>query len=53
MSDFYADRLFNALERNEVAPGMLLVAAPDMASEEFNRHRREITGLVRSQIDER
>lgn len=37
MSDFYADRLFNALERNEVAPGMLLVAAPDMASEEFNR----------------
>lgn len=37
MSDFYADRLFNALERNEVAPGMLLVAAPDMTSEEFNR----------------
>lgn len=37
MSDFYADRLFNALERNEVAPGMLLVAAPDLTSEEFNR----------------
>lgn len=37
MNDFYADRLFNALERNEVAPGMLLVSAPDMASAEFNR----------------
>lgn len=37
MSDFYADRLYNALERNEVGPGMLLVAAPDMASAEFNR----------------
>lgn len=37
MSDFYADRLFNAMERNEVAPGMLLVAAPDMASEDFER----------------
>lgn len=37
MSDFYADRLFNALERNEVAPGSLLVAAPDLASPEFSR----------------
>lgn len=37
MSDFYADRLFNALERNDPAPGMLLVAAPGMLSEEFNR----------------
>ncbi|MFP7365366.1 YqgE/AlgH family protein [Corynebacterium callunae] len=37
MSDFYADRLFNALERNEVSPGMLLVSAPDMASEDFER----------------
>ncbi|WP_156229527.1 YqgE/AlgH family protein [Corynebacterium comes] len=37
MSDFYADRLFNALERNDPAPGMLLVAAPGMFSEEFNR----------------
>lgn len=37
MSDFYADRLFNALERNEVAPGMLLVSAPDMESEDFVR----------------
>ncbi|MBD8029729.1 YqgE/AlgH family protein [Corynebacterium gallinarum] len=37
MSDFYADRLFNALERNEVAPGTLLVAAPDLASPEFSR----------------
>jgi Putative transcriptional regulator len=37
MSDFYADRLFNALERNDVQPGSLLVAAPDMDSVEFNR----------------
>ncbi|GAB3695772.1 YqgE/AlgH family protein [Corynebacterium nasicanis] len=37
MSDFYADRLFNALERNEPAPGMLLIAAPGMDSDEFNR----------------
>ena len=37
MSDFYADRLFNALERNEVAPGSLLIAAPDLASPEFSR----------------
>ena len=37
MSDFYADRLFNAFERNDPAPGMLLVAAPGMLSEEFNR----------------
>ena len=37
MSDFYADRLFNALARNEPAPGMLLVAAPGMLSDEFNR----------------
>ncbi|NLP40214.1 putative transcriptional regulator [Corynebacterium pollutisoli] len=37
MSDFYADRLFNALERNEPEPGMLLVAAPGMLSDEFNR----------------
>lgn len=37
MSDFYADRLFNALERNDPEPGMLLVAAPGMLSEEFNR----------------
>lgn len=37
MSDFYADRLFNALERNDPAPGMLLVAAPGMLSDEFNR----------------
>lgn len=27
----YADRLFNALERNEVVPGQLLIAAPGMA----------------------
>ena len=33
----YADRLFNALERNEPAPGMLLVAAPGMLSPEFAR----------------
>lgn len=34
---FYADRLFNALEREEPAPGMLLVAAPGMFSPEFAR----------------
>lgn len=33
----YADRLFNALERNEPAPGQLLVAAPGMNSPEFAR----------------
>ncbi|MDO5032209.1 YqgE/AlgH family protein [Corynebacterium sp.] len=33
----YADRLFNALERNEPAPGQLLVAAPGMLSVEFAR----------------
>ena len=27
---FYADRLFNALERTDPEPGMLLVAAPGM-----------------------
>ncbi len=37
MSDFYADRLFNALERNTPAPGMLLVAAPGMLSGDFAR----------------
>lgn len=34
---FYADRLFNALERNEPEPGMLLVAAPGMFSDLFAR----------------
>lgn len=34
---FYADRLFNALEREEPAPGMLLVSAPGMAAPEFAR----------------
>ena len=33
----YADRLFNALERNDPAPGMLLVAAPGMLAPEFAR----------------
>lgn len=37
MPNFYADRLFNALERNDPAPGMLLVAAPGMFSPEFAR----------------
>lgn len=38
MSDyFYADRLFNALEREEPQAGMLLVAAPGMLSPEFAR----------------
>lgn len=34
---FYADRLFNALERAEPEPGMLLVAAPGMFSPDFAR----------------
>ena len=33
----YADRLFNALERNEPGPGQLLIAAPGMMSPEFAR----------------
>lgn len=33
----YADRLFNALERNEPEPGQLLIAAPGMNSPEFAR----------------
>ncbi|WP_293769459.1 YqgE/AlgH family protein [uncultured Corynebacterium sp.] len=33
----YADRLFNALERNEPGPGQLLIAAPGMNSPEFAR----------------
>lgn len=33
----YADRLFNALERNEPGPGQLLIAAPGMLSPEFAR----------------
>lgn len=34
----YADRLFNAMERNEPAPGMLLIAAPSMESSVFARN---------------
>ena len=34
---FYADRLFSALEREEPAPGMLMLAAPGMLSSEFAR----------------
>ena len=34
---FYADRLFNGLERVDPAPGMLLVAAPGMLSRDFAR----------------
>ncbi|WIM67677.1 YqgE/AlgH family protein [Corynebacterium breve] len=34
---FYGDRLFTALEREEPAAGMLLVAAPGMFSPEFAR----------------
>ena len=34
---FYADRLFNALERVDPEPGMLLVSAPGMFSPEFAR----------------
>ena len=33
----YADRLFNALERNDPAPGQLLVAAPDVLAPHYNR----------------
>ncbi|MDK4248487.1 YqgE/AlgH family protein [Corynebacterium accolens] len=33
----FADRLFNALERNDPAPGQLLVSAPGMLSPEFAR----------------
>lgn len=33
----YADRLFNALERNEPAPGQLLVAAPGILAPQFSR----------------
>ena len=33
----YADRLFNALERNDPVPGQLLVAAPDTLIPHFNR----------------
>ena len=33
----YADRLFNALERNDPAPGQLLVAAPDVLAPQYNR----------------
>lgn len=34
---FYADRLFNALERVDPEPGMLLVSAPGMFSPDFAR----------------
>lgn len=48
---FYADRLFNALEREDPAPGMLLVAAPGMLSPEFARTvvlilERDVDGTV-------
>ena len=33
----FADRLFNALERNDPAPGQLLISAPGMLSPEFAR----------------
>lgn len=33
----YADRLFNALERNEPAPGQLLISAPGAPSPLFSR----------------
>lgn len=37
MPSLYADRLFNALERGEPSPGMLLISAPGMESEFFVR----------------
>ena len=36
-SNMYADRLFNALERNEPAPGQLLVSAPGILAPQFAR----------------
>jgi len=35
MEEFFSDRLFTALERNEPTAGMVLVAAPGMLSGEF------------------
>ncbi|MCZ9310168.1 YqgE/AlgH family protein [Corynebacterium uberis] len=35
--EFFADRLFNALERNDPGPGMLLVSAPGIESLDFTR----------------
>ena len=37
MEEFFSDRLFTALERNEPTAGMVLVAAPGMLSDEFAR----------------
>ncbi|MDO4684956.1 MAG: YqgE/AlgH family protein [Corynebacterium sp.] len=37
MENYFADRLFLALERNDPQPGTLLVAAPGMYSEDFAR----------------
>ncbi|MBV7293795.1 YqgE/AlgH family protein [Corynebacterium sp. CCM 8835] len=37
MSELFGDRLFNALERTDPAPGMLLVAAPGLVAGEFTR----------------
>ncbi|WBT08775.1 YqgE/AlgH family protein [Corynebacterium sp. SCR221107] len=37
MAHLYGDRLFNAVEKNDPAPGMLLVAAPGLADENFSR----------------
>ncbi|AWB82872.1 YqgE/AlgH family protein [Corynebacterium yudongzhengii] len=37
MHNYYADRLFTALERGEPGPGQLLVAAPGMLDDTFAR----------------
>ncbi|APT85739.1 YqgE/AlgH family protein [Corynebacterium aquilae] len=37
MDDLFADRLFNAFERNDPDPGTLLLAAPDIADHRFSR----------------
>ena len=37
MSEIFADRLFNGMEREEPAAGKLLVAAPGMQSTAFSR----------------
>lgn len=37
MENLFADRLYNAFERNDPEPGSLLLAAPDIADERFAR----------------
>ncbi|PRQ11084.1 hypothetical protein C1Y63_08125 [Corynebacterium sp. 13CS0277] len=37
MDDLFADRLYNAFERNDPEPGTLLLAAPDLEDDRFAR----------------